>query len=124
MQTTKQRHGCLTAWLIFMIVMNALASLAYLFGGSLIAETTPGLPGWAIWGFAFFSILNVIFAIALFTWKKWGFWGFCASSGVVFFLNIFSGINILSAVFGLIGIAILYGVLQIGNENKGWAQLE
>ena len=124
MQATKQRHGCLTAWLIFMIVTNALASLTYLFGGSLITQTTPSIPGWAIWGFAFFSILNVAFAIALFTWKKWGFWGFCVSGVFAFFLNIFSGINILSAVFGFVGIAILYGVLQIGEQNKGWPQLE
>jgi hypothetical protein len=33
------------------------------------------------------------------------------------------GLGVLSFV-GLVGIAMLYGVLHIGKENKGWSQLE
>jgi hypothetical protein len=29
-----------------------------------------------------------------------------------------------SSLLGLVGIAILYGVLQIGKKNKEWPQLE
>jgi hypothetical protein len=41
-----------------------------------------------------------------------------------FALNLAIGVSIPQAIMGLAGIAILYGVLQIGGENKGWAQLE
>jgi hypothetical protein len=69
-------------------------------------------------------VANVAFAVALFLWKRWGFYGFVATSVVGFALNIALGVNVAQALFGVAGVAILYGVLQIGNENKGWPQLE
>ena len=32
--------------------------------------------------------------------------------------------GVITSVGGLIGFAILFGVLQIGNDNKGWTLLE
>lgn len=42
------------------------------------------------------------------------------SIGMLFLNRDLGGLSIL----GLVGIAILYGVLQISDENKGWPQLE
>jgi hypothetical protein len=39
-------------------------------------------------------------------------------------INLALGLGIFQSAVGLIGIAVLYGVLQIGKENKGWPQLE
>ena len=70
------------------------------------------------------GILNIVCAVALFQWKKWGFFGFVATSILALGLNLTIGLNIFQVILGLAGIAILYGVLQIGNERKGWTQLE
>jgi hypothetical protein len=59
MAEEKKRHGCLTAWLVLMIV-----------------------------------------------------------------LNLYVGVDIIRSLLGLVGVLLLFGVLHIGNENKGWPQLE
>jgi len=120
----KQRHGCLTAWLILMIIANSLVALMYLFGIGAIRKHFPDAPDWAFPVLAVLGIVNLVCAIALFSWKKWGFFGFAATSVVALIVNLTVGLNIIQAFLGLVGIAILYGVLHIGKENKGWPQLE
>ncbi len=56
--------------------------------------------------------------------KKWGYWGFAVSSIVAFSVNLASGLGVGQSLLGLLGLALLYGVLQIGKENAGWSQLE
>ena len=120
----KQRHGCLTAWLILMIIANSAVALIYLFGSAIVKQTSPNVPSWAFPVLAIMAIFNLVCAIALFKWKRWGFWGFFASSIVAVVVNLSIGLGIGSSLAGLIGIAILYGILQIGKENKGWPQLD
>jgi hypothetical protein len=121
----KQRHGCLTVWLVFVIVVNSLVGLLYLFAGSAVASTFASPKGWAIPVLVIVSAANVGFATALFLWKKWGFYGFVATSVLTLAVNLAIGLNPVAAVFGLVGVAILYGILHIGNEsNRGWPQLE
>ena len=124
MSEQKQRHGCLTAWLVLMIIANSAAALMYLFGSSAIKRALPGIPSWALITLAVFAIFNLVCAIALFKWKKWGFWGFLVSSVVALVVNISVGLGAGQSLAGLVGIALLYGVLHIGKENKGWPQLE
>lgn len=124
MDKPKNRHGCLTAYLIFMIVVNAITAIVTpLFTGA-IQETIPGFPVWVSWVMAAGALLNIVFAVALLKWRKWGFFGFCAISAVAFMLNLYAGLGIGQSIFGLLGLAILYAVLQIGGEEKGWDQLE
>jgi hypothetical protein len=96
----------------------------YLFGSAAIRQNVPSAPGWAFPVLAIGGIVNVVCAIALFQWKKWGFFGFIATAAVAFVVNLMIGINILQALLGLVGIAVLYWVLQMGKEKKGWTQLE
>lgn len=73
----KQRHGCVTAWLILMIIANSLAALSYLFTGDFIAIRFPGgISNSMLILLALLGIGNVIFSILLYKWKKIGFWGF------------------------------------------------
>ena len=116
----KKRHGCLTAWLILMMIMNPLVILLYLAGIS----TYSYLPGWYIPVMVVMAIINVIGAVLLFKWKKIGFWLFCATTVIGFFINMAAGLGFLPSLQGLIGLPILYGVLNIGGVNKGWPQLE
>ena len=120
----KQRHGCLTAYLVFMIIANSATSLIYLVGSEGIRKNAPNMPEWVFPVLIVGGIFNLVCAIALFRWKKWGFWGFVCSAAVVFFVNLAIGLNPVAAVGGLLGVAILYGVLHIGKERKGWTQLE
>jgi len=115
MSGKKQRHGCLTAYLIFAIIVNSAVALWYLFGGLVVYSIG------AI--FVILEIFAVVCVIALFKWKKWGFWGLVGSTIVGLFLNFYIGLGP-ESLLGLIGIGVLYGVLHIGEENKGWPQLD
>ncbi len=120
----KQRDGCLTAYLIFMIVVNSATALLHLVGSEAIKGEASNMPGWAFPVMGIVGIFNLVCAIALFKWKKWGFWGFVASAVVTFCLNLYIGVELGFALLGLLGVAILYGVLQLGKEKKAWPQLD
>lgn len=122
----KQRHGCVTAWLIFMIIVNSLTAVLYLFMGEVISQNLPTpIPQPMMVTLAIVSIINFVLAIMLFKWKKWAFWGFVVTSLAAFAINLSVGLGIGQSLFGLAGIAILYGILQI--KQKGvttWEGLE
>ncbi|HEY8871541.1 MAG TPA: hypothetical protein VIM52_00810 [Stellaceae bacterium] len=120
----KQRHGCLTAYLVFMIIANSATALMYLVGAEDIRRKIPEIPQWSFPVLIVGAILNLVFAIALLRWKKWGFWGFVATAMVLFFVNLSLGFALGPALVGLLGVAILYGVLHIGKERQGWSQLD
>lgn len=117
----KRRHGCLTAWLVLMLVTNGGLALVYLLYGRRIGDAV-GVDRSQIVFLALIGVVNVVCAIALLSWKRWGFWGFVASSVVVFVINVINGV-IVSALFGLVGIVVLWTFLQSGNP-KAWDQLE
>jgi hypothetical protein len=117
----KNRHGCLTTWLILIII--AAIAIIIIYATSAGTLTQADMPGWAIPVLIILGIFEIICAIALFMWKKWGFWGFCALAIIACIVNLMLGLGVYS-FSGLISIAILYGVLQIGGDNKGWPQLE
>ena len=118
----KQRHGCLTAFLVIMIIANATTALLYLLRGSTIRQNMADLPNWALPVLAVLGIFNIVCAVALFQWKKWAFWGFVASAAIAFAINLQIGLGVGQSVLGLVGIAVLYSVLQM--RKRGWAQLE
>ena len=120
----KKRHGCLTAYLVFMLIINSGTALVYLNSSNAIKSNLPDMPDWSFGVLIFGSIFNLVCAVALLQWKKWGFWGFTGSSCISFITNLYIGTPIVSACLGLTGIVILYGVLQIGDDNKGWTQLD
>lgn len=96
----------------------------YLLGNAGTAQNFPSAPIWAFNVLAAMGIVNTVCAVALFQWKKWGFFGFIATSAVTFVINLMVGLSTMKALLGLSGFAVLYGVLQIGKENKGWTHLE
>jgi len=153
MAEAKNRHGCLAAWLVLIIIVNSAGILGYLInllGRNMIyqilqsqmyqsqmsqsqilqIQTLLNIPAWVFLVSIVFSIFNVVCAIALFLWKKWGFWGFCASSVASLVLNLSVGSRgisqvISSTLISLVLVLVLFGVLHIGKkENKGWPQLK
>jgi len=124
MNEQKKRHGCLTAWLGLMLILNSGTVLLYVLGSAAIRQYYPSAPDWAFLALILLGVLNIVFTVALFRWKKWGFWGAVATSALTMVVNLVMGLNMVQAMQGLIGLAILFGVLQIGKESKGWQLLE
>ncbi len=120
----KERHGCLTAYLVLAIIANSATALLYLFGAAAIKRSTPNIPDWAFPVLIVLVLFNLACAIALLRWKKWGFWGLIVSAVVTLGINLTIGLGLSSAIVGLLGVVILYGVLQIGKDNRGWPQLD
>jgi hypothetical protein len=147
MAEAKQRHWCLTAWLILMIVLSSMIVLSALV--TLIPGSTPLPPPVArrVLTMALVDtcvgIANLVFFVALFRWKKWGLFGLVGISifGVVTNLirilgsleqshrSVIMHINRPPLGFGRVLLAVLwvvipYALLQIGKEKRGWTQLE
>ena len=123
-EQTRKRHGCLTLWLILTIAFSVTFIVLYSTGIGINAASRSSA-GWAIPILVILLIFQVVCAVALFMWKKWGFWGICAINAIGLFVDILLGLSIIwptAAV--IISIAMLYGVLQLGRDNKGWPQLK
>lgn len=123
----KNRHGCVTAWLVLMILGNFFSAISYFFFGDTIASALPSQPSMVlIWAIGIMAIINVVFTVMLFQWKKMGFYGFIGTSALAFVINLMIGIGVLQSVAGLLGVIILYGILQIKGEGNiaAWDHLE
>jgi hypothetical protein len=79
------------------------------------------------------GIANVIFSIALLRWKKWGFFGWVGTSILLVVDNLIfinthrahlSLVTLARVPLPMLYVVILYVLLQIGNEKRGWTQLE
>lgn len=121
----KQRHGCVTAWLILMIVLNSVTALLYLLAGDFIAENLPTEPSQGMMILlGILGLLNVGCAIMLFKWMKLGFWGFIITALAAVGINLNLGLGIGQSLMGLIGIIILWAVLQIKQDDvSAWNNL-
>jgi hypothetical protein len=126
LNVAKQRHGCVTAWLVLMIIANSLSAVISLFASEMITENLPGdVSTSMIILLGILGIANIIFSVMLFQWKKFGFWGFIITSIGAFIINLSIGLGIGQSLFGLVSIAILYGILQIKKDNiPAWDNLE
>ena len=123
MSDLKTRHGCLTAYLIIMMIANSGTALMYIVGADFVLSAMPDAPGWSMPVLAIMGAVNLVCAIALWMWKKWGFYGFCVSAALTLVINLIIGVNPAQAVGGMSGIVILYFVLQTG-DPKAWTLLE
>jgi hypothetical protein len=121
----KKRHWCLTAWLVLILIASIIAALIYLLRGDVIlSRLTAAAPVWYLPALAVFLALDLAGAYAVFQWQKWGFWLFCGTSAVSFVLTLAVGGGWVLALPGVVGALLLYGALNVGDENKGWPQLE
>jgi len=121
----KQRHGCVTAWLTFIILINSVVAFLYLFVTDMVAENVPsGDSNMMLMILGVIGLANVLFAYLLLTWKKIGFYGFVISGIITIFINISIGVETQQAVVGLIGIVVLLVILQIKKDGvSAWENL-
>lgn len=128
MPETRKRHWSLTAWLIFIAAGSSAIILYYLLRAGGIWADVPDRPAWWIPMQVLWAIANLFGTIALFKWRKWGFWVICAAAIVPVVADLVVGKGIGSVLGSALGsfvyVGVLYQALQIGEDKKGWAQLQ
>jgi len=118
----KNRHWFVSTCLIFMLVANSLMTIFYLFA---ITQDIQEISKTELFFLIIIGICNVIFLVFLLKWKKWAFWGIAFTSLITFAINISTGETINKSILGLVGVGILFGVLQIGKYGiSAWRNLE
>ena len=119
----KQRHGCVTAWLIYLMIGSSIGAIGYIY--MFLFDQPNGISYPIIVLLGIMCIVNVVSSVLVFQWKKIGFWGFIFTSISGLIINLSIGLGIVTSLLGLVGIAILYGVLQIKKKNvTTWESLE
>jgi hypothetical protein len=110
----KQRHGCLTTWLVIFMIGNAAAMII-----GLLADHSIGIV------LAFLGLINIGCVILLLTWNKIGFYGIVLTSIITFIINLYLGGNIIEEIAGFFGLVILWGVLNRKiNGVSGWENMK
>jgi hypothetical protein len=107
MTTQRERGGCLTVWLVLVLIANPLTAIYYLVSGQELLRQLPGFPGWALPVLAVAAAANFVFAIGMWMWKKWGIYGFIASAAVALVINIIAGLVVPGIISAIISIGIL-----------------
>ena len=122
----KQRHGCLTAWLIYLMIAYSFSTFFYFFKTdemSKIAQYQISEDMMLI--HSSLGLLGIIFSIMLFRWVKLGFWGILTISVILFVLQLLNSNRIMSPIFIVICLIILFSLLQLKKANvSGWNNLE
>jgi hypothetical protein len=103
----KKRGGCITAFLIFMFIVNPVLSLYYIAAGEIVKQSLPTMPDLAIPALAILGLINFGLAIAMWNWKKIGLYGFWVSSIIILGINLSAGISLLQSLLGLLGPIII-----------------
>ena len=120
-QSKPTRHGCVTAWLIFMLIANSIVTLIYVFKANMFTN----ISSMQLLLLIIAGLFNIIFAVMLLQWKKFAFYGFAITAAIVFTTNISIGFSITKSLLGLIGFGVLYSVLQIKEKGiSAWDQLK
>ncbi len=124
--TATDRGGCLTSWLVLIIIANGIGIFSTFANYSHFFVTYGIYAGPVLWYFIVYILLEITIlggAIALFLWRRWGFYLIVGCSIVDIFVDILSGVPntyiILSLVGKSIGLALLFWLLH---EDGRWAR--
>jgi hypothetical protein len=117
-RSERKRHGCLTTWLIIMVILNLLGIL--LVAGIFAAYDAPG---WLLAVSIGSGLLSLLFIIGVFMWKKWGAYGIIAIYIISIILDIVSG-SYTSIAGSVIGLSVFLMVMNMGGENRAWNYMD
>ena len=121
---TPERHGCVTAWLVLMLIGSSSTCLLYFFEDYRM-EKLLKISSIAVGFIIIIGIFNVVFSIMLLSWKKAGFYGFTVTTIILFITNICIKLSLIPTVLSLFGIGLLYGILQIKKGGRSaWYYLK
>ncbi|MFO0796565.1 MAG: hypothetical protein U0804_03750 [Gemmataceae bacterium] len=123
-----QPHGCVTLFLVWVVVANVLATL--LIGVSAVVsdgwvrDSTPGYESWMAVPFLVLALVNIRCAFSLFRQRMWGFVGMWVVGFAGAALNLYAGMKPAQVVLGFVGLVVLYWLLQLGGEKSTWSRLK
>jgi membrane-associated HD superfamily phosphohydrolase len=122
----KQRHGCLTAWLIYLIIANSLVSLGLLFSSESVTKNLSYITSENVYlTVVFIGIADTLFSFLLLRWIKIGFWGLLTTGILLCIVQLINSNSILNPIITIVCLLILYGLLQLKKNNvSGWDNLE
>jgi hypothetical protein len=116
-----KRHGCLTAWLVFILV-GSVGVLSYWLIDDNVGVNFDGSDVAVL---VIHGLINIVSAILLLNWKKIGYWLFVCSSVAGVIINMASGIPFMLSLTGLLGLIILNAALFYKtNDGTGWDNLK
>lgn len=110
MPTERERGGCLSTFLVFVIGVNIFFMFALCAqAGNLGRMADSALPILAL----AFGIQGAILAcaFAVWNWKKWGFYGLMVAYGIQIVLQLLSG-NMIGVIAALVGMGILFTLVN------------
>lgn len=111
-----ERSGCLTIFLVTMIIGNAIAALLCLAA----SENVSSQPDFLFPLLITLFILNTMFAIAIAMWLKWGIIAFVLSNLIILFLSVSHDTRALVTSVAILEIFMLFAALYLGGEQKTW----
>lgn len=128
----KKRHGCVTAWLIFVIVVNAFVGLGYILLKDMLPDAMKELSQNKMELTANYFLTEGIVSLALvfcfvqlWQWKKMGFHGIIICTMVTATVNFMANHEWTDFIFSFTGVLIHYLVLQIKiNDQSAWSLLK
>jgi hypothetical protein len=113
-----ERGGCLTIFLVLVIIGEALGIIGMLLGGAAMQQqyATLGIsmPSWYTPVSIVAGILALVGAVGMWMWKRWGIYAMAAS----FVLTLIGLIGIGSLVPGIVGTAIAGAILWFVTKDK------
>jgi len=118
-----ERHGFVTFWLIFTIVVSGIFLLVCSFLGQYLEELD--LSKIELFFLGLSCVLSIASAVLLLHWRISGFWLLCANELLGVMANTLFGNNFLTVLIaGAIRVLIFYGILRIKkNGVSAWAYL-
>ena len=101
----KTRGGCLTIWLILMMLFSAIGAYGYLrFVEFMEYPISPAVQILLVG----LSIAQIVCAIAIWMWKKWGVYACIANGVAVIVINTMIHVPIMQSLLGFaVGVTIL-----------------
>jgi hypothetical protein len=122
---SKERHGCVSTWLIFIIIVNFITILTNIFAPKIVEKGLNYPSQFIIILYTLLAVTNILCAIMILKWKKWAFWIFIITGVLGVILNLYIEVGLFTSLIGLLGIPILYFMLQIKKDNiAAWENLE
>ncbi len=123
----KERHGCLTAWLMMYLFAYFLIAIFNLFFAKHFTKLLH-FPNSKVFTLAtgFIAIFSLFFTMQLIRWKKIGFYGYLCCAIILSSLNLMKGSNFAIIFYFLFDIILLYALLQINGKDgiTAWEKLE
>ncbi len=109
------RGGCLTAWLVLMILGATFAAISNFF----LSDTMSGLSSgfehgdrWVLIAWGVLALIQLTAGVALMLWKKWGFWAVVGTAAGSLGIQIYLGFPIYLYIYTFVGPLILFLLMK------------